>query len=147
MSHSCSKTVKIIVSDWQDLQSDATAIRGEVFVKEQNVPIEIELDEMDSVCIHAVAYVDDERMGTGRLLPDGHIGRMAVLKTARGLGVGGKILQTLIDKARERGDQEVILSAQVHAIPFYERFGFVAEGPVYKDANIDHRDMRLKLQD
>jgi predicted GNAT family N-acyltransferase len=82
-------------------------------------------------------------LGTGRLLPDGHIGRMAVLRQARGAGVGSALLRALMQAARARGDREVMLSAQTHALPFYERFGFVAEGEAYDDAGIPHRVMRL----
>jgi predicted GNAT family N-acyltransferase len=84
-------------------------------------------------------------LGTGRLLPDGHVGRMAVLPQARGTGVGSALLAALLQAARARGDREVALSAQTHAIPFYERFGFVVEGEEYDDAGIPHRRMRRAL--
>ena len=103
----------------------AAPIRFAVFVEEQGVPREIELDEMDAACIHALAYLDGKAIGTGRLLPDGHIGRMAVLKEWRGHGVGSRILNALVEQARRRGDREVALSAQVHALAFYRAHGFV----------------------
>ena len=78
-------------------------------------------------------------------MPDGHIGRMAVLKDWRGRGVGGAILEALIAAARERGDEEAALSAQTHALEFYRRHGFVEEGEVYPDAGIPHQLMRRKL--
>ena len=79
-------------------------------------------------------------MATGRLLPDGHIGRMAVLKDWRNRGIGGLMLQKLIERAKARGDREVALSAQVHAVPFYRAHGFVAEGSEYLEAGIRHQD-------
>lgn len=136
--------VKIVLGTWGELRARAEPIRFAVFVQEQKVPAEIELDEYDPVSLHALAV--DARgtaVATGRLLPDSHIGRMAVLPAARGAGVGGKMLQALMQAARERGDREVMLSAQTHAMPFYARFGFIAEGDVYDDAGIPHRTMRL----
>ena len=134
------------VDNWDALKDHASTVRHEVFVIEQQVPPELELDEMDAQCIHAVAYDAQRRpIATGRLLPDGHIGRMAERKVARGTGIGGLVLQRLIQAARARGDAEVVLSAQVHAMGFYARYGFVAEGDVYMDAGIAHRTMSLQL--
>lgn len=118
-------------------------MRYEVFVLEQNVPVELEWDDMDAVSLHAVAR-DEQGMalGTGRLLPDGHIGRMAVKKAARGAGVGGRILEALMQQARDRGDKTVILSAQTHAAPFYSGFGFVQEGEEFMEAGIPHIQMQ-----
>jgi predicted GNAT family N-acyltransferase len=79
------------------------------------------------------------------LLPDGHIGRMAVRKPWRGQGVGALVMEHLMERARQRGDREVVLSAQTHAVGFYEKFGFVAEGDEYLDCDIPHRDMRKVL--
>jgi predicted GNAT family N-acyltransferase len=138
--------MKIVVGNWDELRAHAQPIRFEVFVDEQKVPAEIELDEMDAVCMHAVAYADDGApLATGRLLPDGHVGRMAVRKPGRGQGVGGAVLQALIKAARERGDREVILSAQTHAEPFYAAHGFVREGEEFMEAGIPHITMRIGL--
>ena len=134
----------IHLGDWATLGPDATAIRFEVFVDEQKVPAEIELDDMDAVCLHAVAYDDaGKAIGTGRLLPDGHIGRMAVRQPGRGTGVGGAILTLLMDKARARGDAAVVLNAQTVAAPFYARHGFVQLGEQFEEAGIAHVEMRL----
>ena len=136
----------IRLGDWATLGLDATAIRFEVFVDEQKVPAEIELDDMDAVCLHAVAYDDfGAAIGTGRLLPDGHIGRMAVRQPGRGTGVGGAILSLLMQKARERGDAAVVLNAQTVAAPFYARHGFVQQGQVFEEAGIAHVEMRLEF--
>lgn len=139
-------SMMIRTGDWKTLCNDARRVRYDVFVIEQNVPIDIELDAHDAQCVHAVAYDDAGcAVGTGRLLPDAHIGRMAVLRSCRGQGVGSQLLQALILEARRRAYPEVILSAQTHAIAFYERHGFVPEGACYMDAGIEHRLMRLPL--
>lgn len=137
--------IQIRLLDWHSAQADAKPIRFQVFVDEQRVPAEIELDEHDARCIHALAYVEGTAVGTGRLLPDGHIGRMAVLKSARRTGVGRAILRALIDAARRRGDRQVVLSAQVHAVGFYLAEGFQPEGRVYEEAGIPHQAMRRSL--
>jgi predicted GNAT family N-acyltransferase len=129
--------------DWTTLGADARTIRFEVFVEEQKVPAELEMDHMDAVCVHAVAYdADGTPVGTGRLLPDGHIGRMAVRKKARGTGVGGALLRVLMAQARARGDTEVVLSSQTHAAPFYARHGFHIDGDEFFEAGIAHINMR-----
>jgi predicted GNAT family N-acyltransferase len=112
-----------------------------VFVEEQGVAREIEMDEMDAQCIHALAFEDGAAVGTGRLLPDGHIGRMAILKPWRGRGIGSAILHSLIDAARRRGDRRVMLSAQVQAVEFYRAHGFQPESEVYEEAGIAHQAM------
>jgi len=132
--------------DWNARRTDLHAIRRAVFIEEQHVPEELEWDEADAHCRHVLAFSPEgEAVGTGRLLPDGHIGRMAVMKPWRGRGVGAALLRRLIDAARERGDREVLLSAQVHALGFYRAQGFAAYGEVYDDAGIPHQSMRLKL--
>lgn len=135
--------MQITIGDWTTQQRAARAVRDEVFIVEQNIPVELEWDEMDAACLHAVAFDENgQPVGTGRLLPAGHIGRMAVLRQARGTGVGGLLLAALMDSARKRGDALVLLSAQIHAEPFYQRHGFVREGEEYMDAGIVHVTMR-----
>ena len=138
---------KLILGDWGKCAEMATPIRFKVFVDEQRVPAEEELDELDAVSLHAVITLDGEPIATGRLCPDGRIGRMAVLKEFRGEGFGGLLLSALIEAARDRGHQEVFLHAQCQALGFYESLGFVAKGPVFSEAGIDHRLMRLSLVD
>lgn len=140
----------ITIGDWSTLQPDAQGVRYDVFVVEQNIPVELEWDEMDAACIHAVAYLEDrsERglaVGTGRLLPDGHIGRMAVTKQARGSGIGGAILEALMREAEKRGDRSVLLNAQTQAETFYGRYGFVRDGAEFEEASIAHIQMRRLL--
>ena len=132
--------------DWSALDKDAKTIRFEVFVDEQKVPAELEMDDMDALCLHAVAYdAAGTPIGTGRLLPDGHIGRMAVRKGERGTGVGGALLQTLMAQAKARGDRQVALSSQTHAAPFYQRHGFIVEGDEFVEAGIPHINMQYKF--
>jgi predicted GNAT family N-acyltransferase len=121
-------------------------IRRRVFIEEQRVPESLEWDEFDAVSQHLLAETETGiAIATGRLLPDGHIGRMAVLPEWRRRGVGYAVLLVLIEAARARGDQSVRLHAQVHALGFYGKAGFVAEGPVFDDAGIPHRTMSCRL--
>ncbi len=134
--------IKISLDKWQVQKEQARSIRMAVFVIEQQVPIELEWDDMDEYCIHAVATDESgNAVGTGRLLPDGHIGRMAVLASARGRGVGGLLLQELMQAAQQRGDKRAVLSAQRQAEGFYQRYGFKAFGEEYLEAGIVHIDM------
>jgi len=137
--------LRIELMAWEKARSQAAPIRVAVFVEEQGVPPDLEMDEMDAQCLHALAFQGERAVGTGRLLPDGHIGRMAVLKEFRGQGVGGAVLAKLMGAAKSRGDREVLLSAQVHAVPFYREYGFEVFGEVYQEAGIPHQDMRRAL--
>jgi predicted GNAT family N-acyltransferase len=136
---------RIELLTWEEARALAAPIRLVVFVKEQGVPPELEMDEMDPRCVHALAFDGERAIATGRLLPDAHIGRMAVLQEFRGKGVGGAVLTKLMEAAKSRGDREVVLSAQVHALPFYAAYGFIPRGDVYEEAGIPHRDMRRFL--
>ena len=134
---------RLQIGDWPTLQAKAAPIRLEVFVHEQQVPLEEEIDALDAECIHAVVFdIQGCALATGRLLPDGRIGRMAVLKAVRGQGLGSAVLNALMQQARQKGFGEVVLSAQTHAQGFYLRHGFVPEGAEYLDANIPHVSMR-----
>jgi predicted GNAT family N-acyltransferase len=133
-------------ADWTRDLEHLRHVRETVFVHEQKVPLELEWDEQDEPCVHVLAFDNDgAAIGTGRLLPDGHIGRMAVLLPWRGRGVGGALLTELTRVARERGFTEVILNAQVQAIAFYARHGFTCEGPEFLEAGIPHQTMRRPL--
>jgi predicted GNAT family N-acyltransferase len=137
--------VRIELLGWEAARAEASRIRTKVFVEEQRVPPGIEMDEMDAVSLHALAYVGGAAVGTGRLLPDGHIGRMAVLRESRSLGIGSAILARLVEEAARRGLREAVLSAQTHALPFYRRHGFTPVGEVYEEAGIAHQEMRRGL--
>jgi predicted GNAT family N-acyltransferase len=144
--------VRIELMPWERARAEASRIRFRVFVEEQGVPRDIELDERDADCVHALAYEHGKVVGTGRLLPReegaravAHIGRMAVLPECRGRGIGSRILESLIGKARERGEELVALSAQVHAVEFYRSHGFQPMGEIYEEAGIPHRKMRRAI--
>lgn len=128
----------------QDMPA-AFALRHEVFVVGQGVPPELELDELDAVSDHAVCVRDGVVVGTGRLLPDGTIGRMAVAEAVRGQGVGAEVLACLEDRARARGHRTVELHAQLHAAGFYDKAGYTPYGEVYLEAGIEHVSMRKEL--
>jgi len=133
-------------ADWAAKNALLRGVRTAVFIMEQQVPEAEEWDEQDPVCLHALA-MDGAGMaiGTGRLAPDGKIGRVAVLKEWRGKGVGGGILEFLVAAARRRGLQECRLHAQSHALTFYTRHGFQAVGEEFPEAGIPHRRMRRRL--
>lgn len=138
--------LRIVLGTWERLRDDAYAVRHEVFVVEQAVPPEIELDDDDPVAVHAVAYGSDGvPVATGRLLPDGHIGRMAVRKPARGSGVGGQVLDALIAQGHGDGHRLLLLHAQTHARGFYEAHGFTAQGEEFVEAGIAHVAMTRAL--
>jgi len=133
-------------ADWNLDRDHLRGIREAVFVCEQLVPLELEWDEADAACVHVLAEDDSGTpIGTGRLLPDGHIGRMAVLPTWRRRGVGAALLTELMRIALEQGFAEVVLNAQTQAMAFYGRHGFSAEGEAFLDAGIPHRRMRRAL--
>jgi len=138
--------IRIEIMSWEQAQPVAGPIRFAIFVEDQGVAQGIELDDKDADCVHAVAYDPaGKAVGTGRLLPDGHIGRMAVVKDWRRQGVGAEILNALAEEARKRGHKEIVLSAQLQAAEFYREQGFVSEGKVYEEAGILHQAMRKVL--
>jgi predicted GNAT family N-acyltransferase len=135
---------KIIVrvGGWEQLREAACAVRFAVFVEEQGIPADLELDARDAGATHAVAFdADGKPLATGRLLPDAHIGRMAVLASQRGRGLGVSILRSLVAIAAGRGVPELRLHAQASAVGFYAREGFVTEGEAYEEAGIPHQTM------
>ena len=130
-----------IICDYKPHTEDICAIRYEVFVGEQNVPEELEIDGLDGEAKHVLAFVDGVPIGTGRILDDGHIGRVAVLKDYRGFGIGKLIMKKLIKWAQDITLKKVWLSSQWHAHSFYLDLGFVCVGEIYKEAGIDHIKM------
>lgn len=147
-----------VAEDPADLEA-GFAVRKEVFVGEQGVPEDLEYDAYDAVAVHVLAIREDGLpLGTGRLLygeaaaaktggdPSvGSLGRLAVTKAARGLGVGVALVRAIEDAARARGLAAVDLHAQTQALGFYERLGYVAYGPEFPDAGMPHRAMRRAL--
>jgi len=137
-------TVRLV--DWAYGVDGLRAVRRTVFIEEQAIPEDMEWDEFDTVSRHAIAEDATGRaVGCGRLLPDGHIGRLAVLRDWRGRGVGAALLVHLMDLARSRGHARTILEAQTRAMPFYVRHGFAAVGDEYLEAGIPHRTMTRTL--
>jgi predicted GNAT family N-acyltransferase len=131
-------------ADW----AQVLAIRLNVFVYEQGVPLDEELDEHDPAALHLLAFLDGQAAGTGRYYAEGEravIGRMAVLPWARGRGVGGAILAELLAQAQRSGLRTASLAAQLYARPFYARYGFVAGGPHFLDGGILHQRMERAL--
>jgi Predicted acyltransferase len=133
-------------ADWDDDRLALKHVRRVVFMQEQGVPEALEWDEWDAAARHFLAEdAQGHPIGTARLLPDGHIGRMAVLEFWRRRGIGTAMMRHVLAAARETGFGHVELAAQTHALKFYERFGFVAHGDEFMDAGIPHRTMRLEL--
>ncbi|WP_263141973.1 GNAT family N-acetyltransferase [Pseudomonas sp. RIT-PI-AD] len=133
--------IDIRIADWHKDNADLRRIRETVFILEQSVPPELEWDSEDADAVHFLAIEGDYPIGTVRLLPDGHIGRMSVLKDWRGLKVGDRLLRTAIAEAEKRGLRQQMLSAQVQATSFYERHGFAVVSDEYLDVGIPHVDM------
>lgn len=141
--------LRIVVVDAPREREDAFRVRIGVFVDEQGIPREEELDESDKTAIHCVCYVDDEPVAAGRLvLANGYakVGRMAVLKQHRGNGYGASVLRALEEAGAARGVAKFRLSAQLPARGFYERAGYVAVGDVYDEVGIPHVAMEKRLE-
>ncbi|CCW36173.1 predicted acyltransferase [Chthonomonas calidirosea] len=142
---------EVICVETSDLLREAFAVRLEVFVKEQGVPEEEELDVYDAEAVHFIAKErgSNKVIGTARLIqksPEiGKIGRVAVLPDHRGRGVGTQIMQVIESFAHERNLRYLELDAQLQAIPFYERLGYTASGDIFLDAGIQHRKMTKTL--
>jgi len=133
-------------ADYALHHADLHSVRQQVFVVEQGVPADLERDALDAVCVQVLARdVDGAAIGTGRLLPDGRIGRMAVLPGWRSQGVGEALLQALVQAAMDAGLPQVSLHAQLPACDFYARQGFVPEGSRFEEAGISHLQMRRAL--
>ncbi len=133
-------------TNWAHDAARLGVVRRAVFIDEQAVPEVLEWDEYDAVSMHWLALAGDgSPIGCARLLPDGHLGRMAVLPAWRGRGVGRALLDAVLHAARMRGERLIRLSAQTHAAGFYADAGFVADGPAYEEAGIPHVAMQKTL--
>ncbi|MDM3872608.1 GNAT family N-acetyltransferase [Porticoccus sp. W117] len=131
---------------WQQDQQLLMSVRQPVFVEEQQVPVDIEIDDKEPLSAHWLAYgADGQAIGTARLEPSGKVGRMAVLSQHRGTGVGSALLRRIILDASSEGHTRLHLHAQCHALAFYKQFGFVAFGDVFDEAGIKHQAMELDL--
>lgn len=137
----------IQVVDWSHAEARAREVRNLVFIIEQGVPVELEWDDWDCCSDHVLAMNESgDPIGTARLLPDGHLGRMAVHKAWRGRGLGRAMAQALLQRARERGMQRVVLHAQTHASGFYRKLGFTEFGAPFEEAGIPHIAMAIELK-
>ena len=137
----------VIIATTSGQRDDAFAVRIAVFVEEQGIARSDELDDFDASATHCVAYVDAAPVGAGRLLlydDYAKIGRMAVLASHRGTGLGALVLDALEREGAARGIRHVKLSAQLHARGFYERCGYTAHGDIYDDVGIPHVDMEKR---
>lgn len=138
--------LQILLTDWQTHHQELTRVRHTVFVEEQQVPVALELDHEDAGATHFLCLLPNGTpVATARLLNDGHIGRMAVLREYRGQQVGNRLLAFVIAEAQRRNLSRVLLHAQTQAIGFYEQAGFIAEGEIFLDAGIEHQQMTLQL--
>ncbi|WP_318466285.1 GNAT family N-acetyltransferase [Photobacterium leiognathi] len=120
-------------------------VREQVFIQEQQIDPEIEFDGLDSEAVHVLVMDGEQPLGTGRILADGHIGRIAIMKSARGQGLGAKVVQTLVEYAQQQGYPRVDLGAQTHAVDFYRKLGFMPYGDEFMEANIPHQAMEQML--
>lgn len=136
----------IRVASWQEDALALRMVREAVFIREQHIPVELEWDEFDVGGLHLLAVdLAENPIATARLLPNGVIGRMAVLKEWRGREVGSALLLRLLEEAGKKQIHHITLSAQLHAIPFYVKFGFQIAGEEFMDAGIPHVRMNLRL--
>ena len=133
----------IVAADWATLKQDAQSIRERVFIQEQQIDAAEEWDAQDPISLHFVVYADLKPIATARLLDNNSIGRVAVLKAYRGQGIGQLLMLDIIQQAQKQQRKALKLSAQVHAIAFYQGLGFKVEGAEYLDCGIPHRDMSL----
>lgn len=133
---------------WTEHYQELYSIRYQVFVQEQNVPEELEQDEFDPLSQHILARTaEGQAIGTGRLLPDGHIGRIAVLSEWRGHGIGHLLMKQLIELGRNQNFKQLGLNAQISALGFYRQLGFVPSGEPFLEAGIMHQSMTLTFED
>lgn len=138
-------TVSLV--SWHDGEPLLKSVRDAVFIREQGVPAELEWDGIDDDCRHALALSHQgEAIGCGRMLANGHIGRISVLLQWRKQKVGTAIMEALLDYARAHDYKQVDVDAQTYAMPFYHSFGFFEQGDVFMDAGLPHIKMYLKLQ-
>ncbi len=135
----------VLKSRWVDDSDALIQLRTRVFVEEQNVSATVEMDGRDADCQHVKAIIDGVIIGTGRLLPNGFIGRMCVLKEYRNRKIGTMMLENLVQQASDNGHHKV-LNAQSYIIPFYQKYGFRIDSDKFIEADIPHRRMILNLK-
>lgn len=134
---------KIVPGTWQELKPYAEVIRRAVFIEGQNIAESDEWDDLDNISLHFIVFEANKAIATARLLQNDSVGRVAVLEEFRGLGVGKLLMLEIIVQAKQQQRTKLQLSAQQHAISFYENLGFKAEGDFYLDCGIPHINMTL----
>jgi predicted GNAT family N-acyltransferase len=126
-------------AEWETESALLYEVRSSVFVEEQGVDVSIERDGKDDQCHHSLAHDSSGKaLGTGRLSPEGKIGRLAVLKEWRGSGIGSEIMRNLIKQSESLGMVRTYLHSQVAVTEFYESLGYRQEGPIFEEASIPH---------
>lgn len=121
-------------------------VREQVFIQEQHIDPEIEFDGLDTQAVHVLVVDGEQPLGTGRILANGHIGRIAIMQAARGQGLGVKVVRALVEYAKQQGYPKVDLGAQTHAVDFYRKLGFTLYGDEFMEANIPHQAMVMLLE-
>lgn len=139
----CQPSVQLV--KFKDHEEGIRAVRKAVFIEELGIDPELEWDKHDKYAVYAIAILENDIIGVGRLLADGRIGRVAVLPKWRQSGIGTKITKQLIGAAKSRGLDKITLSSQTTATKFYERLGFNKTGAEYLEAGIIHQDMSLSF--
>lgn len=132
---------KIVVSFDEKYAPEIKNIRNKVFTNEQHIDPNMDFDGKDHDAVHVLIIFNGKYVGTGRMLNDGHIGRLAVLKEFRGKGLGAEIVISLIKEAKNNNLKRVYLGAQNHAVNFYKKLGFSKYGKTYTEVNIEHVHM------
>ena len=137
--------MKVSICSFFDEEAAIRRVRHQVFIEEQKVPVAEEFDDDDHDCVHVVVTASGQAIGTGRLKPDGRFGRVAVLQSARGSGVGRAIMAAIEGHARAAGMQRLWAHAQVQALAFYERLGYRVAGETFIEAGIAHREIQKSV--
>lgn len=140
-------TVKIATSEFE--REHAFSVRRKVFVEEQGVPLNLEIDELDKTATHFVVYSSETPIGAGRLRmianDVGKVERVCILEEFRGQHLGNLVMHALEEHAKETGITKIILNAQTYAVPFYEKLGYIVTSPEFMDADIPHRAMEKNI--
>ena len=137
-------SISIIKTSWLEHSVQISSIRDAVFIQEQAVPKNIEMDGKDSECIHFLMSYDDNPIGTARIKMSGKIERVSILKPNRNKGLGSRLMNFIIDAAKENSFARIYLHSQIESIGFYKNLGFIEQGDVFQEAGIDHVLMELK---
>ncbi len=137
-------SISIIETSWLEHSAEISEIRATVFIQEQAVPKNIEMDGKDDECIHFLISNDDTPIGTARIKMSGKIERVSILKQNRNKGLGSKLMNFIIDTAKENRFERIHLHSQMESIGFYKNLGFIEQGDVFQEAGIDHVLMELK---